>query len=74
MRDELLMDLVDRALGDEEFRAQAQSDPEAAMKAYGYDLDEEEMAAVVEFQREVGGLSDAELRDALASGPRRQGG
>jgi hypothetical protein len=73
MRDEVLMELVDRALEDEEFRAKAKDDPEGTLKAYGYDLTDEELAAVKEFQGRVAGLSDEELAEALASGARQQG-
>ncbi len=49
MRDEVLMELVDRAMNDQEFRRKAQEDPEGTLKEYGYELTEEEMAAVKEF-------------------------
>jgi Ribosomally synthesized peptide prototyped by Frankia Franean1_4349. len=74
MRDEVLMDLVDRALSDEEFRSRAKDDPEGTLAAYGYELTDEELGAVKEFQSQVAGLSDEELEQALASGARRQGG
>jgi len=69
-----MMALVDRALEDEQFRTQAQEDPEGAVAAAGFDLEEDELAAVKEYQTEIAGLSDEELQEALASGPRRQGG
>ena len=74
MRDDVMMALVDRALEDEQFRTEAKEDPERALAAAGFDLDEDELAAVKEFQTEIAGLSDEELQDTLASGARRQGG
>ena len=74
MRDEVLMDLVDRALSDEQFRTAAKEDPERALADYGYDLDEDELEAVKELQSQVAGLDDAELERALADGARRQQG
>ena len=73
MRDEVLASLVDRALGDEQFRRSAQADLEGTLRDYGYGLEPEALAAVKQFHREAAGRSDAELREALASGAQRQG-
>ncbi len=73
MRDEVLMQLVDRAMSDEDFRNRARQDPEGTLRAEGFDLDDEEMAAVKQFQAETSGLSDDELNQAIAGGARRQG-
>ena len=74
MRDELMMQLVDRALADERFREEVRNDPEGALRSHGYDLQSDELEAVVELQRETAGLSDEQLREAIAGGARRQGG
>ena len=71
MRDEVLMSVIDRAVGDDDFRQRAQRDPEATLRDEGYDLTDDEMAAVKEFQSEVLGLSDDELQARLT---RRQAG
>ena len=73
MRDEVLMELVDRALSDAEFREQARNDPEATLKANGFDLTDDELEAVREFQQETAGLTEDELNERLTGGPRRQG-
>ena len=74
MRDQVLMELVDHAMRDADFRRQAQEDPEAALKAHGYELEPDELEAVKSFQREVHGMSDEELNQALANPGRRQQG
>ena len=66
MRDEVMMDLVSRAMDDPEFRRRAREDLDGTLPAYGYDLTEEEMTAVREFQESVAGLSDEELEAELA--------
>ena len=70
MRDEVLMQLVDRAIEDEGFLRRAKADPEAAVKEAGFDLDDEEMAAVRDLHREVLQMSDEELQNRLT---KRQG-
>lgn len=73
IRDDVLIRLVDRAMSDEEFRRRAQADPEGTLRAEGFDLNDEELSAVKEFQEQVAGLSDEELQRAIADTPRRQG-
>jgi hypothetical protein len=72
-RDDVLMRLMDRAMADEDFRRRAHDDPEGTLRAEGFDLSGEELAAVKEFQQQVAGLSDEELQRAIADAPRRQG-
>jgi hypothetical protein len=73
MRDDVMIDLIDRAMRDPEFREQARQDPEAALQAHGFELTDEELQAVKEFQQQTAGLSDEELNEAIAQGGRRQG-
>ena len=75
IRDEVLMQLVDRAMNDQEFRQSAQRDPEGTLRAHGYELNDEELAAVKEFHAEVAEHGDEELRQAIAGSAdaRRQG-
>lgn len=70
MRDEVLMELVGRAIDDEEFRRHAKQDPQSAVREAGFDLDEDEMAAVMDLHREVLHMSDEELQSRLT---KRQG-
>ena len=75
IRDEVLMRVVDHAMNDADFRSSAQRDPEATLRAHGYDLTDEELAAVKEFHAEVAEHSDEELRQAISGNAqsRRQG-
>ena len=73
VRDDVLMRLVDRAMSDEEFRRRAHEDPEGTLRAEGFELNDDELSAVKEFQQQVAGLSDEELQRAIADAPRRQG-
>jgi hypothetical protein len=73
MRDDVLMNLVDRALTDPEFRTRAQEDLEGTLRAEGFDLSEEEMAAVREFHSQFAGLSDEEVEGQLEEAKRQQG-
>jgi hypothetical protein len=75
IRDDVLMRLVDHAMGDADFRQSAQRDPEGTLRAHGYELTDEELAAVKDFQSEVAEHSDDELQQAIAggAGERRQG-
>ena len=70
MRDEVLMDLVDRAMNDQEFRDRARGDLEGTLRAYGYDLTPEELAAVKEFHAQAAGKSDEEVNQMLGGGAR----
>jgi hypothetical protein len=75
MRDEILADLVDRAMTDSEFRRSAITDLEGTLAANGYDLQPDELEAVREFHGQVAGKSEAEVEEMLAanSGRRQQG-
>ena len=66
IRDEVLMDLVDLARTNPDFKRRARVDLEGALNEYGYELTGEELAAVKEFHRRTRGMSDAELSLALA--------
>lgn len=72
MRDKILMQLVDKAINEPEFRANARKDVEGVLRAYGYDLTPDEMAAVKAFQAETAGLSDGELDAVLAGNSQRR--
>lgn len=71
MRDAVLIQLVDRAQQDPDFLRRAKEDPEAAVREAGFELDEDELAALIDLRREVLQMDDAELEQRLA---RRQGG
>ena len=73
MRDDVMMQLVDRAMSDEDFRRRAQEDPEETLRAEGFELEDDEIEAVKSFQSETMGMSDEELNRAIAEAPRRQG-
>ena len=73
MRDDVMMKLVDKAMSDEDFRRRAQADPEEALRAEGFELEDDELEAVRAFQSETAGMSDDELNRAIAEAPRRQG-
>jgi hypothetical protein len=66
IRDEVLMDLVDLARTNPDFKRKARVDLEGTLNEYGYELTGEELAAVKEFHRRTRGMSDAELSRALA--------
>ncbi len=66
IRDEVLMDLVDLARTDPEFKRKARADLEGALHEYGYELTGDELAAVMEFHRRTRGMSDEELNRTLA--------
>ncbi len=70
MRDEVLMELVGRAIEDEDFLRRAREDPRAAVQEAGFDLDHDEMSAVMDLHREILHMSDEELQDRLT---KRQG-
>jgi hypothetical protein len=61
IRDEVLMDLVDLARTDPEFKRKARADLEGTLKEYGYELTGDELAAVKEFHRQTQGMTDAAL-------------
>jgi hypothetical protein len=66
IRDEVLVDLVDRARTDPEFKRKARINLDGTLSEYGYELTREELAAAKEFHRRTQGMSDAELNRALA--------
>jgi len=66
IRDEVLMDLVDLARTDPEFKRKARADLEGTLNEYGYELTGDELAAVKEFHRRTRGMSDEELNRTLA--------
>ena len=77
MRDEVLIQLVDKAMTDPQFRDRALEDLDAALSEHGFELEEDELAAVREFHAEVAGKSPEEVDGILkeaASGNRRQQG
>ena len=75
MRDEVLMELVDRAMNDPEFKKKARADLQGALGEYGYELTPEEYEAVKGFQEQTAGMGEEEVDRALAgnaSGGTRQ--
>ena len=72
MRDDVSINLVDEATSDPEFRNGMRRDQERTLRAYGYDLTPEELAAVEEFQASTAGMSDAEIDEMLAGGASRR--
>ncbi len=76
MRDDVMISLIDQAMNDVEFRQKALANLEGTLQEYGYDLNNDEMAAVREFQAQTVGKSSEEIDAMLAGGgastPRRQ--
>ncbi len=72
MRDRILIQLVDKAISDPEFRANARKDVEGVLRAYGYELNSDELAAVKAFQAETADLSDGELDAVLVGNSQRR--
>ena len=70
IRDEVLMDLVDLARTNPDFKRRARVDLEGTLTEYGFELTGEELAAVKEFHRRTLWMSDAELSRALARSAR----
>ena len=70
IRDEVLVQLVDKAMTDKDFTRKALEDLDGTLKAYGFDLNEEELSAVREFHSEAVRMSpdqlDEELKEAAA--------
>jgi hypothetical protein len=66
IRDEVLMDLVDLARTDPEFKRKARADLEKILQEYGYKLTVDELAVVKEFHQRSRGMSDEELNRKLA--------
>ena len=66
MRDEVLMELVDKAMNDDGFKEKARDDLEGTLEEYGYDLTPEEYAAVKEFHEQTAGMTHEEVDRALA--------
>ena len=66
IRDEVLMDLVNRVRTDPEFKRRARADLEGTLSEYGYELTGEELAAAKEFHRRTQGMSDAQFIQAVA--------
>jgi len=60
-----LAELVERARTDDDFRRAAVEDLEGTLAANGYDLSEEEMAAVRLFHAQALELTDEELEQEL---------
>lgn len=72
MRDDVLTDLVDKAVNDPDFRSKAKDDLEGTLKAYNFDLTEDELAAVRDFHSQAAGKSDEELDEMLSDSSRKQ--
>jgi hypothetical protein len=72
MPDDVLMRLTDRLMTDAQFRTRARADLDAALRDGGFQLSEDELAAVRAFHREAAGLGEAELDAALSDGARRR--
>jgi hypothetical protein len=74
MRDDVLADLVDRAMTNADFRRRAAEDLEGTLQAEGFRLEPDELAAVREFHAQAAGKSDQELEAMVADAGRRQQG
>jgi hypothetical protein len=73
MRDEVLMQLVDKAMTDDTFRAAAVEDLDGTLRAHDFELEPDELAAVREFHGEV--IASGDVVGALgAVGSSREGG
>jgi hypothetical protein len=72
MRDDVLADLVDRAMTDADFRRRAADDLDGTLQAEGFRLEPDELAAVREFHAQVAGKSDEEVDALVADAGRRQ--
>jgi hypothetical protein len=72
MRDDVLADLVDRAMTDADFRRRAVDDLDGTLEAEGFRLEPDELAAVREFHTQAAGKSDQELEELVAGAGRRQ--
>ena len=72
MRDDVLADLVDRAMTDADFRRRAADDLDGTLEAEGFRLEPDELSAVREFHSQVAGKSDQEVEAMVADAGRRQ--
>lgn len=66
MDDDVLRNLVNQARTDPEFKRKARADLEGTLNEYGYELNEEELAAAREFHRQTQRMDDAQLNRELA--------
>jgi hypothetical protein len=66
MRPKVMNGLVQKARVDREFRSKAVAELEQTLDAYGFELTDDELAAVREFHEHAAALSDAELEEQLA--------
>lgn len=73
IRIEILTRLAEQAMSDQTFRAIARDDLTAALRTYGYDLNERELSLVLRFRQalEDAGL-DLFLTDELSDEQRQQ--
>ena len=65
MAEATLSDLIERARTDRDFRDRTVADLEGTLKAEGYELSEDELAAAREMHRQAQRMSDEELDAAL---------
>ena len=72
MHDDVLMQLADKAVADPAFRKKALTDLDGALAEAGFELTDEELAAVREFHAQTAGKSDAEVDALLADGAARR--
>jgi hypothetical protein len=72
MREDVLRSLAGRAARDPQFLEQMRKDLEATLARYDYDLTNEELEVLKNFQRQTAEMSDEELTGALAVGLRRR--
>jgi hypothetical protein len=68
MREAVLRDLAVRAASDRAFLAGLRRDPHGTLKAHGYDLTKEELAAVLDLRRRTAALGDGTVSALLAGG------
>lgn len=74
MNDQLLMEIVDKARTDDQFRSKAILDPDGTLEEYGYEPGPEELEAIRAFHSEHAGKSPDELAELLDKAAMRQGG
>lgn len=68
MRESVLRDLARRAADDPGFLSRARGDLEGTLRAHGYDLAPDELAAVRDLQRRTATMGDAALAGLLSGG------
>lgn len=74
MREQILMEIVEKIVKDKQLRDDMRKNPETAIKTMGYELTPEEWNAVKTFHESTQKLTDKELDERLVAGSLRQYG